>query len=134
MLKSLGSFDECVKNSEGELHFVSHNAEELEDAVNVEDKNKPSKASQLNQGTVQAEAIRESSEPEEHQETKITGVVSKATFLHYAESMGGVWLVVGLLITFSIAQAMHLSNTVVVGRWSELDADDQVSNILSIYS
>lgn len=125
MIKSLGSFDECVKNSNGELNYVSHNAE---GKAAVDHNTELSNTSHINAEEVtKSEFVKEGETSNDQQETKFTGVVSKTTFIHYAKSMGGIWLVLGLLVCFAIAQLMHLSNTVVVGRWSELGAEDQVS-------
>jgi len=127
-VKSIGTFEDCVKNSDGTLHLVSHNAEDLEESIHnveAEDTDKPVKSSKVKNASPK-DPIQGASKQVDQQETKITGVVTKSTFLHYARSMGGLMTVAGLLMIFLIASAMNLINTVVVGRWSELDAESQV--------
>jgi ATP-binding cassette subfamily C (CFTR/MRP) protein 4 len=133
-VKSIGTFEDCVKNSDGTLHLVSHNAEDLEESIHnveAEDTDKPVKSSKV-KNVSQKDPIQGASKQVDQQETKITGVVTKSTFLHYARSMGGLMTVAGLLMIFLIASAMNLINTVVVGRWSEFDPESQKSGRILI--
>ena len=66
------------------------------------------------------------------EETKLNGVVSRATFFRYGRAMGGIGICICLLVLFAISQALVLGNVVAIGRWSELEAEQQVSRYISI--
>lgn len=136
-LKHVGTFEECVAKSEGKLRLVSHNMDVVDGAdlvekdvipdriaiMEAEDKSllKASKDVELN------EMVEPDNNENSQKEKKHTGVVTKATFLHYARSAGSVWLAFLLLLIFLITQVLQLGAIAMLGRWSEYSPERQRS-------
>jgi hypothetical protein len=122
-----GSFADCVAAAEGKLDFVSHN-----EGDKAESKEKQSDESTSN--VIEEDETRSKqktptlkvSNNDEQAETKVRGLVSKATFLHYARSMGGWFVAVWILCLFTLSQTASLACIAMIGRWSELSLEQQV--------
>ena len=131
-LKYIGSFEGCVENSEGQLHLVSHNADEAEETCGGKDDREVSLDEETkSKGTFEenedVDDVTEKVLSGEQAETKFTGTVSRSTFSRYAKAMGSIWIAVGMLVLFFITQAVQLVAIAALGRWSELTAEEQVS-------
>ena len=133
-LKHIGTFEECVTNSGGKLHLVSHNAEESGEKaeITVEDEDSCPDPLVIQEAKIKSpEAPKKSvlsDKTENNQEEKtITGVVTKATFLHYARSTGSLWWAFALMVLFLVTQALQLASIAMLGRWSEYPPDRQQS-------
>jgi len=136
-IKHVGSFEDCVAASDGELHLVSHSAEEPGESSITSDEVEDS-AIDGNDVALQMETNEDAVDigmdegklvSDKQDETKFTGVVSNATFVHYAKSMGSIWLSVGLILLFTVTQVVALVGVAAIGVWSELDAVKQVSEV-----
>ncbi len=130
-MKKIGTFTECVALSEGKLHPVSYNSSELQSNKTAQDEDMDEDKGNVDIPASDVEPMNDTKDKPEvlntQEETKFSGLVSRATFLHYARSMGSIWNSVLLLILFTITQAISLGSIVALGRWSELDPDQQVS-------
>jgi len=143
-IKHFGSFSDCVAASNGKLHLVSHNSDNSQDNSTDEDttttKNQPtSDSSPTATDNVAAllpqrhDKTETDAKPNDAQaETKFTGIVSRKTFIHYAQSMGNIWLAAALLLVFILAQATALATMAAIGRWSEFDKTQQKSGIIVV--
>ena len=133
-LKHIETFEECVANSGGELHRVSHNAEESGEKfeITVEDEDSCSNQLVIQEAKVKSsEALRKSTmyvrSENNQEEITITGVVTKATFLNYARSTGRIWWPFALVVLFIVTQALQLASIAMLGRWSEYPPGRQQS-------
>ena len=130
-LKHIGSFESCVAKSGGKLHLVSQNSEcSSEDLTKLMDEKSitsPSEPFEEKKEEKDTTANKESTPRNDQDEKKITGVVTKATFMNYARSTGSIWLAVGLILLFIITQILQLASIAYFGRWSEYDTSEQKS-------
>ena len=126
-IKVDGTFADCIAIADGTLDFVSHHEgdkaqskTELTDEITKTVKDEDT----LDQG--KKESASEISSKKEQDETKVKGVVSKATFLYYAGVMGGWTVAISLLLLFATSQAISLACIAMIGRWSERPIEQQV--------
>jgi len=138
-IRNIGSFSECVELSDGNLHFVSHNADDSSEGSNGNDEKdsgdlmKKEIAKNINSEDVAKHMDNDASKQnitDNQEETKFNGVVSRATFFRYGRAMGGIGICICLLVLFAITQALMLGNVVAIGRWSELEAEQQKSRTI----
>lgn len=132
-IKTIGSFEECAENSSGQLRLISYEPKKWDDDPCINEVT-PSNVTIMEEGNSVRTGQRDTKEDhsirhkdEEHQEKKFTGDLSRHTFLEYAKSMGSIWLSACLILLFLAAQGLQLFSLYLMGRWSELEKNDQVS-------
>lgn len=134
-----GSFADCVAAANGRLDLVSFNrghnesqsimastVEQKQNATNDNDVVSTHDTSALIPDAQTTTVSTAQTRKAEQQERKATGIVSKATFMHYARSMGGCWVATWILLLFALAQAASLACVAFVGRWSQRSYMQQV--------
>jgi hypothetical protein len=122
-----GSFADCVAAAEGELDFVSHN--EGDKAESKEKQSDESTSNVIEEDETRRPTLTVSNN-DEQAETKVRGLVSKATFLYYARSMGGWFVAIWLVCLFTLSQIASLACMAMIGRWSELSLEQKVGQSL----
>lgn len=131
-IKVDGSFKDCVAGADGKIDFVTFNEEKRNHSTEENGTNKD----ELVQVIPSNEEIYESRQivkKDDQQETKVSGVVSKDTFLRYAKSMGGLWVAIWIMALFALSQAASLASVAFVGRWSERPLEMQVRKSNALY-
>lgn len=130
-IKIDGTYADCVAGADGRLDYVTFNKGDSQSTtVSIKIKHSPT----TEETTFPTQNERNDTEAtkqtrnSEQQETKVTGIVSKATFLHYARAMGGYGVATCLLLLLAICQAGSLVCVAFLGRWSQRSYIDQVSN------
>lgn len=133
-----GAFSECVASSGGLLDFVSQNAggggadpDKKEDVDVEKDEKDSSDDPERKEVAVLVNQSKETNDDtnavSDQDEKKESGLVSRATFAHYARSMGGFWVAIWLFILFVLSQIASLAAIAMIGRWSERTLEGQVS-------
>lgn len=120
-LACIGSYEECVKASDGKLkaHEADSSVDNLVDGV--EDST-----------ALTEDSVREGDNPEkefvadsDNKEITLQGIVQFSTYMNYLRAMGGVWVGVSLLFLFSITQGAVLVAIAFIGRWAERPPSEQ---------
>jgi len=132
MVQTDGTFSDCVAAANGALHFVTQKSldeDESRKESSIREKDSGEKnmlpATENNMSKQIFGKLKQKSS--EQDEIKETGVVSKATFLHYMQCMGGPWVALYLLLLCTITQALALGSIAMIGRWSERPVEQQRS-------
>ena len=122
-IAQVGSFVDCIHASNGKLHMVVQNTNEVEEDSSTpsEDTPLPSfiKADYVSSASKESEKDLTSSADTQMMETKASGEISRGTFVSYSRAMGGYVVVSSLLILFTVTQASTISSILVMGRWAQ---------------
>ena len=126
----IGSYDECVAASQGNLSKSLYNAEESNMSEtaddNAADGRDAVKQDNVKISTKSSDTTKTYS-GNENDETKMQGVVKLQTFVNYARAMGGIIVGLFLLVLFTVTQASVLGTVAALGIWSEKPAEEQTS-------
>ena len=121
----IGSYDECVAASKGNL--TAHAADDTVDGLVAD----PASAKTGIDETTEAEGddavAKEELEigDDDNKEMNVQGLVRLDTFLNYLRAMGGVWTGFFLFALFSVTQTSALLAIATFGRWAERDPSQQ---------
>jgi ATP-binding cassette subfamily C (CFTR/MRP) protein 4 len=116
----IGSYEDCVKASNGELH--AHTADDSVDNLAAEKETKPLKLAELDQVDELEETVKRE---DDNKETSLQGVVKTDTYRKYMNAMGGLWVGAGLVLLFSVTQASVLLTITYVGKWARRPSEEQ---------
>lgn len=124
-VKHVGSYQECVTTAGGLLK--AHAADSAVDNLfeNAEDKGDSPLPVVLVDEKESDFAGNAESALEDAKEDKVAGVVRFETYKKYAEAMGGFWVVLLLIVLFTITQATSLTAVTMMGRWAERPPSQQ---------
>lgn len=140
-IKVDGSFADCVAAANGKIDFVSFNEESQSDKTAWSTESIPTKEIAENMAThiiVEDQNDKMYTKPkakaskDEQDEKRAKGVVSKATFIQYARSMGGWGMTSFIILLFASSQGASLASLAFVGRWSERPLEEQVSHLSAL--
>lgn len=131
-VKFMGSFADCVQNSEGALVETTQRRdnEEGKDSSTYEEKGN---ATDSIEETLEYEETSLTNEKKaaknkaDHEEMNTTGEVRRSTWLEYARAMGGIWVAIMILLLLVAAQAGTLVTIATIGKWAEVPPLEQVS-------
>lgn len=121
----IGSYAECVKASRGKL--TAHSADDEMDY-------RESNAKMLKRVTVDDDTDDDEEEETDEEETVASdgqkevsniGAVTVSTYLNYVRAMGGLWVAVFLVVLFSVTQGSVLVTVAYMGKWAELEYEQQ---------
>lgn len=136
-IKVDGSFADCVAAANGKIDFVSFNDENQSDKSTRSTESIPTKEIAEDTAThiIVEDQNHMDTKPkakpskDEQDEKKAKGVVSKATFMQYARSMGGWGMTSFIILLFALSQGASLASLAFLGRWSERPLEEQVSHL-----
>lgn len=114
-IQKVGSYQQCVEAAGGVLkaHVADSIVENIGENLDVPGIKDPALLDSL-QATGHGEVV-----VEDTAEDKAVGIVQLSTYKKYAEAMGGIWVVIFLVVLFSVTQAAALAATAMMGRWAE---------------
>lgn len=133
-----GSFNDCIAAANGRLDSVLFHNDgdttdeskklELSDSNTKKEEEKKEATTDDNKLPNIDDDDAKKPAKDNQEETKFEGLVSRATFMHYAKSMGGWGIALWAIILFAASQAASLACIAIIGRWSERSLEKQVSN------
>ncbi len=123
-----GSFEDCVKASNGDLSDTIQVEEELAIEDNVTSLSTPELApTVIGSSNLDESTNNEIKSDTDHAEKRDTGIISLDTWLSYGKSLGGVVVCLFLFLIFAVTQGLLLLIIVLLGRWAEAPPDEQNS-------
>jgi ATP-binding cassette subfamily C (CFTR/MRP) protein 4 len=132
----MGSFEQCVRESNGKMTLAFQNKESDNDELPQDQAQQSDSA--LECSTSPNTEVNDSTESvnnkNEHKEMSNTGIVKRDTFVEYLKAMpGGIWAGVVMMILFIVTQGCVLGTIAAIGLWSNLPGEQQSSwDIISI--
>lgn len=128
-VKCIGSYEECVKASNGKL--TAHAADDAvdnvlqPDGINAETTNDTTTAGEIEIATDDKFTNAELDGSDDNKEIGKKGFVSNDTYKMYLEALGGVYVGLFLLLLYCVTQGSVLFTMAIVGRWARQPAEEQ---------
>lgn len=122
----VGSYEECVKASDGKL--AAHAADDSVDNLADDNANTTTWANTSKQFKQQNDRETEENElnpDDDYKELSKTGNVEFTTYIKYIQAMGGLWVGFALLVLFCATQGLVVLTIVSIGKWSRVPGNEQ---------
>ncbi|GKY92774.1 hypothetical protein MPSEU_000247200 [Mayamaea pseudoterrestris] len=114
----IGSYEECVKASGGEIH--AHTADDTVDDL-IEEETTEKSASMATEDDEKITSLVD----DDNREIAQQGLVQSDTYLKYIKAMGGLWVGAALFVLFCVTQASVLVTMTYVGKWARRPSSEQ---------
>eukprot|EP00550_Attheya_septentrionalis_P002538 CAMPEP_0198285332 /NCGR_PEP_ID=MMETSP1449-20131203/4662_1 /TAXON_ID=420275 /ORGANISM="Attheya septentrionalis, Strain CCMP2084" /LENGTH=1282 /DNA_ID=CAMNT_0043982737 /DNA_START=271 /DNA_END=4119 /DNA_ORIENTATION=+ len=125
-IQLLGSYNECVANSEGKILVTAHTSDDRKQQTVKHTEVGPSNQFEAKAEEV-AEDIVSSSDNDHLKKSKGSKRAERETYMTYANAMGGVFVGCLLCILFTLTQGTLLVCIAAIGKWAERPPQDQNS-------
>lgn len=122
-----GSYSDCIVASGGTLSYAVQTDDVVADEASSSQVDSLNTSSDFNKAeNDKSSNTLAQSDSDAQKETSESGVVKFGTYRSYYTAMGGIFVVLLLLILFSLAQVAALLLVIYFGRWAAMPADMQV--------